>query len=202
MSQGLSKEEVLFRQRLLSCCGFYKDKLDGEFGPNTDAAEKAFFARSAAIAAAEGTFDGRTERNIATLQCDAQEAARRSLKAIRATLTPGQDVRIISGTRTYAEQDALFRQGRFGNPPPVVTKARGGQSWHNFGLAWDIGLFRGGVFLTNSAPYIPLGAPGKVPGVAWGGDWKSFKDVPHFQFGTEGKTILAARARFEGGCRP
>lgn len=201
MSQQLSKEDVLFRQRLLSCCGFYTDRLDGVWGPNTNAADQSFFARSAAIAAAEGTFDARSEGNIATLHCDAQEAARRSLRAIRAALAADTDVRIISGTRTYAQQDALFRQGRFGNPGPRVTKARGGQSWHNFGLAWDIGLFRDGKYLADGAPYVPLGGPGKVADVAWGGDWTSFKDVPHYQFGTAGKTISAARARFEGGCR-
>lgn len=201
MSQNLSTEDILFRQRLLSCCGFYTDALDGLWGPNTDAADQAFFARSAAIAAAEGTFDARTERSIATLQCDAQVAARRSLGAIRGALAAGLEARVISGTRTYAQQDALFRQGRFGNPGQIVTRARGGQSWHNFGLAWDIGLFRGGVYLTDGAPYRPLGPHGKVAGVAWGGDWTGFQDLPHYQFGTAGQTISAARARFEGGCR-
>lgn len=201
MSQNLSTEDVLFRQRLLSCCGFYTDDLDGQWGPNTDAADRAFFARSAAIAAAEGAFDPRSERTIVTLQCDAQVAARRSLTAIRGALAANTEARIISGTRTYAQQNAIFRQGRFGNPPPRVSNARGGQSWHNFGLAWDIGLFRSGVYLTDGAPYRPLGAHGKVPGVAWGGDWTSFQDLPHYQFGTAGQTISAARARFEGGCR-
>lgn len=201
MSQNLSREVVLFRQRLLSCCGFYTDDLDGLWGPNTDAADQAFVARGAAIAAAEGTFDSRTERNIATLQSDAQVAARRSLSAIRGALAAGTEARIISGTRTYAEQNALFRQGRFGNPPPKVTNARGGESWHNFGLAWDIGLFRNGVYLESDVPYEPLGVHGKVPGVAWGGDWTGFKDRPHYQFGTAGQTVSAARARFESGCR-
>ena len=201
MSQNLSPEVVLFRQRLLSCCGFYTDLLDGLWGPNTEAADQAFLARSAAIAAAEGRFDARTERNIATLQTDAQVAARRSLKTIRVALAAGTEVRIISATRTYAEQNALFRQGRFGNPPPIVTNARGGQSWHNFGLAWDIGLFRNGTYLQDGTPYVPLGPHGKVPGVAWGGDWSGFKDVPHYQFGTAGQTVSAARARFEAGGR-
>jgi peptidoglycan L-alanyl-D-glutamate endopeptidase CwlK len=201
MSQTLSRDEVRFRQRLLSCCGFYTDTIDGRWGKNTDSADKAFFARSAAIAAAEGSFDPRTERNLLTLQCDAQAAARRSLKAIRAFLPAGTDARIISGTRTYAEQDALFRQGRFGNPGPKVTNARGGQSWHNFGLAWDIGLFRNGDYLEDSPLYAAAGPHGKVAGVEWGGDWVSLKDRPHYQFGTAGQTVSAARARFEAGCR-
>lgn len=198
MSRALSPEDILFRQRFLSCCGFYSDLLDGRWGPNTDAAEAAFFARSAAIAAAEGTFDARTERNIVTLRCDAQEAARRSLSAVRAD---GTDARIISGTRSYAEQTALFRKGRFGNPPPKVTKAKAGQSWHNFGLAWDIGIFSGGTYVTADRLYDAAGPRGRIAGVEWGGDWTGgFRDNPHYQFGTQG-SVAAARARFEAGCR-
>jgi peptidoglycan L-alanyl-D-glutamate endopeptidase CwlK len=201
MAQPLSPEAVLFRQRFLSCCGFYTDTLDGLWGPNTEAADQAFFAQSAAIAAAEGTFDPRTERNLLTLQCDAQRAARGSLRAILGTLPAGTEARIISGTRTYAEQDALFSQGRFGNPPPIVTNSRGGESWHNFGLAWDIGIFRDGSYFPESPLYAASGPHGKVPGVAWGGDWIGFVDKPHYQFGTQGLTIAQERARFEGGCR-
>lgn len=198
MSKQLSSDDVMFRQRFLSCCGLYKDTLDGDWGPNTDAAEQAFAARSAQIAAAEGSFDARTERNITSLQIDAQAAARRSLSAIRAS---GADARIISGTRTYPEQTELFRQGRFGNPGPIVTNAKAGQSWHNFGLAWDIGLFSAGQYLTNDQPYIKVGPTGIVAGVEWGGNWVSFKDNPHFQFGTAGKSIAAARTAFESGGR-
>lgn len=199
MSKNLAPDDVLFRQRFLSCCGFYTDKLDSLWGDNTDKADQAFFAKCAAIAAAEGTFDPRSERNILSLQCDAQVAARRSLKAIRAA---GFDARIISGTRTYAEQAALFRQGRFGNPGNVVTKAKAGQSWHNFGLAWDIGIFKNGVYVASDVrPYQAAAPHGKVAGVEWGGDWTSFKDFPHYQFGTKGKGVSAARAVFEAGAR-
>lgn len=201
MAKILTEDEVLFRQRLLSCCGFYTGKLDGDWGPKTDKADRDFVDKSDAIAAAEGTFDARSERHIRSLRCDAQVAARKSLKAIR---SDGTDARIISGTRTYAEQAALFRQGRFGNPGPIVTKARAGQSWHNFGLAWDIGLFTAaGQYVTKDGPYKAIAARAKVAGVDWGGDWTgTFKDFPHYGFGTKGNSVSAARARFESGCRP
>ncbi len=53
----------------------------------------------------------------------------------------GLGLLVTQGLRTWAEQDALYAKGR--TIPPigklfVVTKARGGQSWHNFGLAFDI----------------------------------------------------------------
>jgi peptidoglycan L-alanyl-D-glutamate endopeptidase CwlK len=198
MSRPLNREDILFRQRLLSCSGFYAGALDGLWGPVTDAADAAFLAKSAEIADAEGRFDARSERNIATLQSDAQRAARRSLGRIRAS---GADARIISGTRTYAEQQALFRQGRFGNPGPRVTNAQAGQSWHNFGLAWDIGLFEGGRYLTGAASYLEVADLGKIEDVEWGGDWRSFQDPPHYQFGTKDRSVADARRAFEAGCR-
>ena len=198
MSDRLFANDVLFLQRLLSCCGLYTDKLDGDFGKHTSDAEAAFDARCQAIALSEGAFDARSEGNIRSLQLVAQSLARRSLKALRAA---GLDARIISGTRDYEEQNALFRQGRFGNPGKKVTNARGGQSWHNFGLAWDIGLFEGGKYVTLDTKYRQAAAHGKVAGLEWGGDWKTFPDVPHYPVGVEGRTIGSARATFEAGGR-
>ncbi|HUQ94203.1 MAG TPA: M15 family metallopeptidase, partial [Bryobacteraceae bacterium] len=59
------------------------------------------------------SFDERTEKNIATLTPRTQLAARRFMeKAVAAMQPEGIDVRIISGTRTYAEQNALYAKGR------------------------------------------------------------------------------------------
>ena len=198
MSDRLFSGDVLFLQRLLSCCGLYTDTLDGDYGKHTSAAEAAFEERCRAIAMSEGGADGRSEANIRSLQLVAQPLARRSLQAFK---TAGLDARIISGTRSYDEQNALFRQGRFGNPGNRVTNARGGQSWHNFGLAWDIGLFEGGKYVTTDTKYKSAAKHGKVAGLEWGGDWKTFPDFPHYQVGAEGRSISSARARFEAGGR-
>ena len=82
-----------------------------------------------------------------------------------------------------------------------MTNARGGQSWHNFGLAWDIGLFTDGKYVTTDTKYKAAAAHGKAAGLEWGGDWKTFPDCPHYQVGAEGRTISGARARFEAGGR-
>jgi peptidoglycan LD-endopeptidase CwlK len=202
MSHRLFPDDVLFLQRLLSCCGLYHHRLDGDYGPRTDAAEAEFEHRCEAIAEAEGRFDARSEGNIRSLQLDAQELARSSLAAIRRRLAgDGMDARIISGTRTYAEQNALYRQGRGGNPGNRVTNARGGQSWHNFGLAWDIGIFDGGAYVTKGGPYAQVSSAGKVAGVEWGGDWPGFPDPPHYQKVPPGQKISAARTVFESGGR-
>src|ERR1019366_5531638 len=46
------------------------------------------------------------------------------------------DIRVTQGLRTYAEQDALYAQGRT-TPGRIVTNAKGGYSYHCFGLAID-----------------------------------------------------------------
>lgn len=120
--------------------------------------------------------DDRSERNIATLHPRVQPIAR---EFVRRCVAAGLDARIICGTRTYAEQDALYEQGRT-KPGPIVTKARGGQSNHNFGLAFDIGIFASGKYLGSSPLYKKAGAIGRELGLEWGGDWK-FVDEPHFQ---------------------
>lgn len=195
MSTRLFEDDVVFLQRLLKSAGFYADVIDGAWGPNTDRAVKDCEARCDVIRATLGAFDDRTERNIRSLHPKAQESARRFLRKL---IDHGIDARIISGTRTYAEQNALFRQGRFGNPGPKVTNARGGQSNHNFGIAWDIGLFEGGRYLTDAAPYEQAAAVGLIDGVEWGGNWRTFKDLPHYQMST-GLSLSELRVKFERG---
>src|SRR5215471_18388685 len=48
----------------------------------------------------------------------------------------GIEILVVQGLRTWAEQDALYAQGRTASGQ-IVTNARGGQSYHNFGLAVD-----------------------------------------------------------------
>lgn len=66
-------------------------------------------------------------------------------------------------------------------PGPIVTKARGGESTHNFGIAFDIGVFEGTKYLPESSRYMAVGALGIELGLEWGGSWESFVDKPHFQ---------------------
>lgn len=195
MSFQLFEHDTLFLQRFLRSTGFYAAELDGIYGKKTDAALNAFEERSAEIAAAFGKFDARSEKNIGSLQPKAQQVARGFLKKVR---DAGIDARIISGTRTYAEQDALYSQGRFGNPGPIVTKAEGGESNHNFGIAWDIGIFDGGAYLRKSPLYDKAAEVGLSADLEWGGNWIEFQDKPHYQLAVD--LILATmRDKFEIG---
>ena len=198
MSYQLLKEDRLFYQRFLKCHGFYTGKLDGVWGPKTDAADAAFLQQSKQIATQYGSFDARTEGNLITLAPKVQILARKFMKICK---NAGLDVRILSGTRTYAEQDALYRKGRYGSTEPRVTNARGGQSNHNFGIAWDIGVFQGGKYITTLKPYkdIALLVKPQLPELAWGGDWKSFPDYPHYEHKATVDGVAQVRGLFENG---
>ena len=93
--------------------------------------------------------------------------------------------------RTFAEQTALYNQR------PKVTDAKAGQSFHNYGLAVDIVLLidkdKNGTFETATwdtkadwdadkiADWMEVVQVFKKHGWEWGGEFKSFKDLPHFQ---------------------
>ena len=74
---------------------------------------------------------------------------------IIAALNGSAICRFTHTLRTFAEQDALYAQGRT-KAGSIVTKARGGQSYHNYGLAIDIVLLVNPLFaiapLTVVAP--------------------------------------------------
>ncbi|GAA4368866.1 hypothetical protein GCM10023185_42000 [Hymenobacter saemangeumensis] len=87
--------------------------------------------------------------------------------------------------RSAERQDELYRQGR-SKPGPVVTYKRGGESKHNhlpcpaldvaFLLA-DGSVSWSGLLLSKFARLMKA-ADARV---CWGGDWRRFKDRPHFE---------------------
>ncbi len=152
----------------------------------------------ATTAAIDTTLDSRSAAAIATLLPAAQRAARRLLAAANdGRLGEGIVVKIICGTRSYAEQSALYAQGR-ATPGPIVTDAPAGYSNHNFGIAFDVGIFQRGEYLDDSPLYAEVGALGRSQGLEWGGDWTSFRDEPHFQLAYPG-TLAQARAFVAAG---
>lgn len=97
----------------------------------------------------------------------------------------GVPVVITQGLRTIAEQNALYAQGR-SKPGPIVTNAKGGTSYHNYGLAFDFAiLLPNGTSLSwdikrdgdkdKTADWQEVVQEAKRLGLEWGGDWTSFK---------------------------
>lgn len=187
-------------------------KVDGKFGPVTAANVLAVLrarhvepekAAPATVSSCT-VFDERTERNLATLDPKAVPMAREFLCLAKATAASlGCDVVVISGNRTYKEQDALYAQGRT-KPGPIVTKARGGYTDHNFGIAFDVGIFLGKIYLDGGTKeqqalaakvHKAISMHAESCGFEWGGDWESIVDYPHYGVKT-GKTTAQLRTIF------
>lgn len=156
--------------------------VDGRAGPETwSAIYKRIVDRGspADLALTENAdrANARSERVIASLHARVQPYARALYFKAR---EHGMTINIISGLRSYAEQDALYAKGRT-RPGDIVTRARAGYSNHNFGIAFDVGLFERNQYLGESPMYKAVGALGEELGLEWGGNWRSIVDQPHFQ---------------------
>lgn len=154
---------------------------DGRAGPDTWGAIYAHIVKPTVGGLppeeAIDTVDPRSEKVIATLLPEVQTVARALVQ--KAALN-GIRIKIISGLRTYAEQDELYAKGRT-KPGSIVTKAKAGYSNHNFGIAFDIGVFEGQKYLPESVKYKAVGVLGTDLGLEWGGNWKTIVDEPHYQ---------------------
>lgn len=114
-----------------------------------------------------------------------------ALALVELSYKGGVEIRITHGLRTMAEQQALYNQGRTAaskaKGEKVVTNALPGYSYHNFGLGIDFVLLKGGYDMKYDgdadgiADWVEVVTIAKELGFEWGGDWKSFKDYPHFQ---------------------
>jgi len=107
---------------------------------------------------------------------------------IAAAKAKGIDLLVTSTYRDSESQTALYNQGRT-TPGNVVTKAKAGQSWHNWRCALDVvPLVNGKAIWDDQAMWKQVGEIGKSCGLEWAGDWVTFKEFPHFQY-TGGLTI-------------
>jgi peptidoglycan L-alanyl-D-glutamate endopeptidase CwlK len=106
----------------------------------------------------------------------------------------GIDLLITSTYRDKEKQDALYAQGRNGHPGKIVTNARGGQSFHNYKVAFDfVPIVHGKAQYADIATFKRCGAIAKSVGLEWAGDWKTFKEYAHCQF-TNGLTLRDLQA--------
>lgn len=102
----------------------------------------------------------------------------------------GISILITDDFRSNQEQDSLYAQGRTSDGS-IVTHARGGESYHNYGLAIDFALktkqdevvwdmeYDGNS--NGQADWMEVVEIAKRLGFSWGGDWERFKDYPHLQ---------------------
>jgi peptidoglycan L-alanyl-D-glutamate endopeptidase CwlK len=133
-----------------------------------------------------------TKDRIALLHPRIRDVVTQTLEKLSTELPKNIDVRITQALRTFSEQDNLFNKGRSA-PGPKVTNARGGESIHNYGLAFDYVLFIDGkISWEVDAAWKKVAAAFKAEGFTWGGEWKSIKDYPHLErtFGYSWQQLL------------
>lgn len=143
-----------------------------------------------------------------------------TLKIVEAAAYHNLYFAAFMGLRTWELQDALYSQGReqldvvnarrslAGLGPitaeenkKIVTNARGGDSWHNYGLAVDLvedgDAQQAGVqwSWSKNLDYLSLGKVVQTTRLEWGGLWKSIKDYPHIQM-TCGLSLAIAKDRY------
>ncbi|MFK8014206.1 MAG: peptidoglycan-binding protein [Gammaproteobacteria bacterium] len=221
LAVGASGAEVSVLQRGLNALGFSAGPVDGQFGPMTQNAVSQFQAANGLNATgvadgdtlsalrsgdAEGpaappavtpgdpvatTWDPVTDARIQTLHPALRAQAAAFVNQVEAQL--GIQVRVTSGLRTFAEQTDLYNQGRT-TPGNIVTNARAGRSYHNYGLAIDIVPINAqGQAVWNTPHWDALGQLGKQMGFEWGGDFRTISDRPHFQmdFGNSTSELLS-----------
>jgi peptidoglycan L-alanyl-D-glutamate endopeptidase CwlK len=94
----------------------------------------------------------------------------------------GVDIIFTCTARTRAAQDKLYAKGRT-LPGKIVTRAKGGESMHNYGVAFDICPVVNKKAVWNDVElFNKIGKIGMAIGLEWGGTWKKFIDKPHFQY--------------------
>ncbi|RYI24991.1 peptidase [Bacillus infantis] len=142
----------------------------------------------------------KAERKLCNVHPLVREKAQ---EVIKRAYDKGIYVVITQGLRTIAEQNNLYAQGRTA-PGDKVTNAKGGESYHNFGLAVDFAIANsnGTVIYWNTAidtnkdgakDWHQVGKIGQECGFEWGGVWRSFVDMPHLQY-TFGLSLAQLRA--------
>lgn len=105
----------------------------------------------------------------------------------------GIDVLITSTYRDNESQNALYNQGRT-TPGNKVTNAKGGQSFHNYRIAFDFCPIVGGKAQWNdTATFNRCGEIAESLGLEWAGRWKTFKELAHCQY-TGGLTLKDLQA--------
>ena len=139
-------------------------------------------------------FDKITLDRIELMHPTIREQLKKDYLEINKNLPKGVRLRFTQTLRTIKEQDDLYAQGRT-KKGKIVTNAKGGQSIHNYGLAFDIVILldkdNNGTFESVSWEvdryWKRVVDFFKSKGWTWGGDFKTLYDAPHFEY-TQGKT--------------
>ena len=148
-----------------------------------------------------------SEARVALLHPSVRAEVKQLIEKAESGFPPSMAVRIVQGLRTIKEQNDLYAQGRT-KPGSIVTNAKGGSSFHNYGLAIDFAILTdkdgNGSFEDLSwdikkdndkdgiADWLEVVKVFETAGWSWGGKWASIKDYPHLEktFGYTWRQLL------------
>lgn len=136
--------------------------------------------------------DERSISNLNTLHPRFRSIAINAWKTAQTAMPENVQIIVIQGLRTFAESDALYEIGRTikgenerpGHPMgDIVTKAAAGQSYHNYGFAFDFQMLTNGKEDDVVGPnWMKVVTIMKSYGMMWGGEFpEGFHDNPHFE---------------------
>lgn len=134
--------------------------------------------------------DNITQQRIQKLHPSVRDEVTHIIRECDLALTGRAKIRITQGLRSFKEQDDFYAIGRT-KSGKKLTNAKGGQSIHNYGLAVDICLIIDGKTASwdtakdwdndKVADWYECVKIFAKYGWDWGGNWKNFKDLPHFE---------------------
>ena len=180
-------ERVKTIKEKLNSFGYHAGSPDGWFGPMTANAVKAFQRDHGLIQ--EGVVNPRTRVklfnpyqintfetrpssiDLSSLDPNVAQLAAEFLRLCRAHHL---DVRIIAAFRSWDESDRLYAQGRTA-PGPIVSNARGGDSYHNWGLAFDAAPFENNQISHDPTKFNLMGRLGEQVGLQWNRNKQRFR---------------------------
>ena len=124
---------------------------------------------------------------VEDLEPVARSLCRQFLASVEELMLP--PIRVTHTRREFDEQLHLYAKGRklesgiwvVVDKRAIVTKAKPGESAHNFGAAFDICVVGPDPYPNDAALWEAYGTAGERLGLAWGGRWKGIVDRPHFE---------------------
>lgn len=125
-------------------------------------------------------FSHKSKQNLASAHPDLQRLCNELIKET--------DFMVLCGHRPVAEQQRLYAQGRT-KPGKKVTNVDGVKikGRHNYKPSLAVDLAPYPLDWNDTERFRALGEKAKAVAtrlgitISWGGDWKKFKDLPHFE---------------------
>ncbi|HRH25315.1 MAG TPA: peptidoglycan-binding protein, partial [Candidatus Paceibacterota bacterium] len=182
LKEGMRSLDVLTLQTYLKVLGYFSQNTTSYFGPVTKQSVKDFQKANGLVA--DGVVGKATWNKLLDLVSKKKSKVEKTgiyqlyplverarIAFIEACRLQGEEIRVTEGYRSIERQNELYKQR------PKVTNAKGGESFHNYGVAFDVIFTKTGY----KGNWDKIGKIGKAMGLTWGGDFKSIKDRPHFE---------------------